>query len=133
MRKRPSSIAANASVAAIDKKDAAQLKKNALIDKKMLSKTGKSSVLLSISSLLILLAGLLLLRSPLFNASNIVVHSLSEEEKVAEFVDWFQAAGGTVSEKISIETFPEMGRGVVVLETMKEEDKLLFVPKNLIM
>ncbi|KAL4172418.1 hypothetical protein KRP22_007582 [Phytophthora ramorum] len=132
MRKRPSSTAANASVAAIDKKDAAQLKKNALIDKKMLSKTGKSSVLLSISSLLILLAGLLLLRSPLFNASNIVVHSLSEEEKVAEFVDWFQAAGGTVSEKISIETFPEMGRGVVVLETMKEEDKLLFVPKNLI-
>ncbi|KAF1790330.1 hypothetical protein GQ600_7712 [Phytophthora cactorum] len=58
---------------------------------------------------------------------------LSEDEKVSVFLGWFRAAGGNVSNKIAIETFPGMGRGVVALQAVKENDELLFVPKSVIM
>ncbi|KAG7383361.1 hypothetical protein PHYPSEUDO_003741 [Phytophthora pseudosyringae] len=133
MRKRPSaSGSAAASVSSIDQHDAVQLKKHASIGKKKRSERGRSSVSIPVWNLFILLAGVLLLRSSWFNGADVAIDSVSEEENVAVFMDWFRAAGGNVSGKIAIETFAEMGRGVVALDSVQENDELLFVPTNVI-
>ncbi|POM79628.1 Hypothetical protein PHPALM_2651 [Phytophthora palmivora] len=105
MHKRPISANSNAAVASIDQQDAFQFKK--FIGKK---KRSHSSVSIPVLSVLVVLAGILLLRSSLFNKPGIDLSPLSEEEKVAVFMEWFRAGGGNVSDKIAIETFPGMGR-----------------------
>ncbi|KAG6590840.1 Histone-lysine N-methyltransferase setd3 [Phytophthora cinnamomi] len=128
MRKR-SSAAAAAAVASIDQKDATQLKGSARIgrkkEKRPLRSVSRANAVFW--GLVTLLAGVLLLRSPMFKG-----FPLTEEEKVAKFVDWFLAAGGNVSNKIAIQTFPGMGRGVVALQDVEESDELLFVPTSVI-
>lgn len=111
MHKRLSAAGTNAAVSSIDKQGAVQLKKFASIDKKKRSKPSRSSVSIPVLSLFILLAGVLLLRTSWFNASDVKTELLSEDRKVAAFMDWFRAAGGNVSDKIAIQTFSEMGRG----------------------
>ncbi|EGZ19126.1 hypothetical protein PHYSODRAFT_491676 [Phytophthora sojae] len=117
MRKRPT--AAAAAVSSIDR-EAVSLKK------KKRDGRGISRANLAFWGLVVLLAAILL-RSPVFT------HAPTEDEKVAAFMDWFHAAGGNTSSKIKIQTFPGMGRGVVALESVEEEDELLFVPKSIIM
>ncbi|KAK1944515.1 hypothetical protein P3T76_004427 [Phytophthora citrophthora] len=106
MRRRPS---AQSAVSSID--DATSLKENISAGKrKRLRGSSRSSVFIPVLSLFILLTGVLLLRFSSFSSAGDGTY-LSEKEKVAVFMDWFRSAGGSVSDKIAIETFPEMGRG----------------------
>jgi hypothetical protein len=113
MRKRPS-----AAVSSTDRHDAVHLANVASACKKKRQKNSTTSVAIPVLSLVILLAGVLLLW---FNGTAITVHSLSEEDELAVFLDWFRAAGGNVSDKIAVQTFPGMGRG-------GSTDVLLVVP-----
>ncbi|KAL3660568.1 hypothetical protein V7S43_014323 [Phytophthora oleae] len=122
MRKRPS---AQSAVSSID--DTSQLKRNAFTGKTKRSRSSRSSVSIPVLSLFILLTGVLLLWFK--SAGNAL---LSEKEQVAAFMDWFNTAGGSISDKIAIKTFPGMGRGIVALQSVKENDELLFVPKSII-
>ncbi|KAG3152176.1 hypothetical protein PC128_g22835 [Phytophthora cactorum] len=125
MRKQQSTN--NTAVAAIDQHGPVQLNTKASIGKKK-----KTSVSIPALSLFIVMAGVLMMRITWFNGSNLITDQLSEDEKVSVFLGWFRAAGGNVSNKIAIETFPGMGRGVVALQAVKENDELLFVPKSVI-
>ncbi|ETP02735.1 hypothetical protein F441_20218 [Phytophthora nicotianae CJ01A1] len=118
MRKRPN--ACNIAVAAIGKHDRVQL-----TPKSSVGKNKKSSVSIP-AFLFILLVGVLLIQN-----SN-VDNQLSEEEKISTFLNWFQTAGGNVSSNIAIKMFPEMGKGIVALQSVKENDELLFVPTSII-
>ncbi|KAG1688442.1 hypothetical protein DVH05_003647 [Phytophthora capsici] len=126
MRRRPS---AQSAVSSVD--DATPLKRTAFVTKKKRLRSNRSSVFIPVLSLFILLTGVLLLRFSWFSSAGNDTSS-SEKEKVAVFMDWFHSAGGTVSDKIAIEVFPEMGRGIVALQAVKESDELLFVPKDII-
>ncbi|KUF78914.1 hypothetical protein AM587_10000906 [Phytophthora nicotianae] len=119
MRKRPN--ACNIAVAAIGKHDRVQL-----TPKSSVGKNKKSSVSIP-AFLFILLVGVLLIQN-----SN-VDNQLSEEEKISTFLNWFRTAGGNVSSNIAIKMFPEMGKGIVALQSVKENDELLFVPTSIIM
>ncbi|KAE9101480.1 hypothetical protein PF010_g14439 [Phytophthora fragariae] len=123
--RRYSSIA-DAAVSSTDHEDAAHLKKNASIGKRKRSVRSFSRANAVFWGLVMLLVGVLLRCFPMFNSP------LTEEQKVAVFMDWFRAAGGNVSSKIAIQTFPGMGRGVVALQSVEENDELLFVPKSII-
>ncbi|GMF15662.1 unnamed protein product [Phytophthora lilii] len=120
MRKRPST--SGASVCSIQATPHIQ---NASVGQKKRLKSVNSSVFIAFWSVLVTVAAFLVFHSSIFNGSGVAVGSVTEEQKVALFVDWFSAAGGNVSSKIVIATFPGMGRGVMALQPVEENDELL--------
>ncbi|KAF4046928.1 Rubisco LSMT substrate-binding [Phytophthora infestans] len=126
MRKRPNKY--NTAVTAVSHNDVAQPNKNTSSGQ---SKQANNTSSISIFAF-ILIVGALLTQTSRFANLNAVPDQLSEQEKVAAFVNWFRAEGGNVSDKIAINKFPEMGRGIVALQSVKENDNLLFVPKGII-
>lgn len=55
-----------------------------------------------------------------------------EVEAVDRFLDWFRAAGGR-ADSVGVAEFPGMGKGVVARSDIREDDAMLFVPKDIIM
>lgn len=56
----------------------------------------------------------------------------SDAEAVDRFLNWFRASGGR-ADNVSVAEFPGMGKGVVAQRNIREDDEMLFVPKDIIM
>lgn len=55
------------------------------------------------------------------------------DDQERAFLDWFTSNGGWIDSRLSLQKIPGMGRGLVALSAISENDRLFSIPRSMLM